>query len=275
MLTTSTTGSRPSRTRVRAAWRTGEALRPRAEITLELLELHTLGVDGGYTQQDVEEARCFTGWTVYKANEDGLFLFNPAEHDNGEASPRPGYLQRRPADGEMVLDILARHPSTAHFIAMKLARMLVATIRPSRSAAPHAYLRSDGSIAETLRSILISRVSRSALLPRQGQVAVEYAASAPCAPSARDRVAGMPRGSRGWVSRLRLAHSDTPPSRGNVVSPVRSNDQLRRGSPTTRSAVRDTEAASTRNQDAAVTTPGRSPQIGSPQFRDGKLSFRM
>ena len=51
----------------------------------ELMELHTLGVDGGYTQRDVQEvARCFTGWTIRKPNEEGLFYFNPAAHDNGE-----------------------------------------------------------------------------------------------------------------------------------------------------------------------------------------------
>src|SRR6266550_4359460 len=51
----------------------------------ELMELHTLGVDGGYTQKDVQEvARCFTGWTIRKPNEVGLFFFNPRTHDNGE-----------------------------------------------------------------------------------------------------------------------------------------------------------------------------------------------
>lgn len=131
----------------------------------ELMELHTLGVDGGYTQKDVQEvARCFTGWTIYKVNEDGLFMFNPAEHDNGEKwvlghrIPPNGGI----ADGEMVLDILAHHPSTAHFIALKLARMFVGDYPPEsvvrRGAA--AFLKSDGSIAETLRAILTSREFR-------------------------------------------------------------------------------------------------------------------
>ncbi len=128
----------------------------------ELLELHTMGVDGGYTQQDViEVARCFTGWTIYRVNDTGLFMFDPSRHDNGgkwvlgHRIPPGGGI----ADGEMVLDILARHPSTAHFIATKLARMLVSDNPPEavvrRAAA--VFLKSDGSIAETVRSILTSR----------------------------------------------------------------------------------------------------------------------
>ena len=100
----------------------------------ELMELHTLGVDGGYTQRDVQEvARCFTGWTIRKPNEEGLFVFNPAAHDNGE---KVVLGQRIPAgggiaDGERVLDILAHHPSTAHFIATKLARRFIGDDPPA------------------------------------------------------------------------------------------------------------------------------------------------
>jgi len=131
----------------------------------ELLELHTLGVDGGYTQEDVEEvARCFTGWTIYRVNDVGLFMFDPSQHDDGEKIvlghriPPGGGI----ADGEMVLDILARHPSTAGFIATKLARMLVSDDPPQsvvrRGAA--AFTKSNGSIAETVRAILQSRECR-------------------------------------------------------------------------------------------------------------------
>ncbi len=131
----------------------------------ELLELHTLGVDGGYTQEDVEEvARCFTGWTIYRVNDVGLFMFDPSQHDDGEKVvlghriPPGGGI----ADGEMVLDILARHPSTARFIATKLARMLVSDDPPQsvvRSGAA-AFTKSNGSIAETVRAILQSREFR-------------------------------------------------------------------------------------------------------------------
>jgi uncharacterized protein (DUF1800 family) len=91
----------------------------------ELMELHTMGVGGGYTQKDVQEvARCFTGWTIRKPGQEGTFMFNPSWHDNGEKTvlgqkiPAGGGI----ADAEKVLDILAKHPSTARFIATKLTR---------------------------------------------------------------------------------------------------------------------------------------------------------
>ncbi|PWT87736.1 MAG: hypothetical protein C5B55_14310 [Blastocatellia bacterium] len=127
----------------------------------ELMELHTLGVDGGYTQRDVMEvARCFTGWTIQKPDQEGLFLYRPGLHDNGEKTvlgqkifPGGGI-----GDGERVLDILASHPSTARFIATKLARRFISDEPPesviSRAAA--VFLKTDGSIRETLRSIITS-----------------------------------------------------------------------------------------------------------------------
>ena len=127
----------------------------------ELMELHTLGVDGGYTQKDVQEvARCFTGWTIRKPNEVGLFFFNPRTHDNGEKIvlghkiPAGGGI----SDGDKVLDILASHPSTANFIATKLARRFVSDDPPrsviNRAAA--TFLKTSGSIRETLRTIITS-----------------------------------------------------------------------------------------------------------------------
>ena len=127
----------------------------------ELMELHTLGVDGGYTQTDVQEiARCFTGWTIQKPNEQGLFLYRPGLHDDGEKVvlghrilPGGG-----PADGERVLDILATHPATARFIATKLARRFISDEPPQsvidRGAA--VFLKTDGSVRETLRAIVTS-----------------------------------------------------------------------------------------------------------------------
>ena len=133
----------------------------------ELMELHTLGVDGGYTQKDVQEvARAFTGWTIrnprgYLGGESsGTFDFNPRLHDDGEKVvlghkiPAGGGMK----DGEMVLDILARHPSTAKFIATKLARRFVAD-NPSPAlvdAVAAAYTKSDGDIATTLRAVFNS-----------------------------------------------------------------------------------------------------------------------
>ncbi|HEY0323568.1 MAG TPA: DUF1800 domain-containing protein [Pyrinomonadaceae bacterium] len=133
----------------------------------ELMELHTLGVEGGYTQKDVQEvARCFTGWTIRAPRgqggdpDAGQFFFNERLHDNGEKIvlgqkiPAGGGMK----DGLMVLDILARHPSTAKFLATKLARRFVMDNPTPELVAriSAAYTKSDGSIRETLRAIITS-----------------------------------------------------------------------------------------------------------------------
>ena len=127
----------------------------------ELMELHTLGVDGGYTQKDVQEvARCFTGWGIRKPNEDGLFVYNPNAHDNGEKTvlgvkiPAGGGI----SDGERMLDILAKSPATARFIATKMARRFLGDNPPVAvvDRAAKTFLSTDGSITETLRSIITS-----------------------------------------------------------------------------------------------------------------------
>jgi len=127
----------------------------------ELMELHTLGVDGGYTQKDVQEiARCFSGWTIEKPNGEGLFLYRPGLHDDGEKVVLGHKILSGGgiADGERVLDILATHPSTARFIATKLARRFISDDPPQsvidRAAA--VFLKTDGSIRETLRAIITS-----------------------------------------------------------------------------------------------------------------------
>jgi uncharacterized protein (DUF1800 family) len=145
----------------------------------ELMELHTLGVDGGYTQKDVQEvARCFTGWTIIdprgyrsaalqemsgRMNLDdraGQFYFNARLHDDGEKVvlghkiPAGGGIK----DGQMVLDILAHHPSTAKFIATKLARRFVSD-SPSDALITRvatAFTKSDGDLRETLRALFRS-----------------------------------------------------------------------------------------------------------------------
>ncbi len=100
----------------------------------ELLELHTMGVDKGYTQKDVTEvARCFTGWSITAPRVGGAFTFNPRVHDRGEKTvlghriPAGGGKE----DGLKVIDILMEHPSTAHFIATKLAQRFVADEPPA------------------------------------------------------------------------------------------------------------------------------------------------
>ena len=128
----------------------------------ELLELHTLGVDGGYTQQDViEVARALTGWTIRRAPAPSIFMFRREQHDTGTKVVLGHTLKsgRGIEDGEEVLDILARHPSTAHYISLKLARRLVSDEPPpalvDRAAA--TFLRTDGDIAEVVRTIVTSR----------------------------------------------------------------------------------------------------------------------
>ena len=92
----------------------------------EIMELHTLGVDGGYTQEDVQNvARCFTGWTINRQT--GEFIFRPRLHDNsakvvlGHQIPAGGGMQ----DGETVLDILCAEPACAHFISRELCLRFV------------------------------------------------------------------------------------------------------------------------------------------------------
>jgi uncharacterized protein (DUF1800 family) len=127
----------------------------------ELMELHTLGVDGGYTQKDVTEvARAFTGWTIANPRQGGSFTFDPRLHDPGEKIVlghriRAGGDER---DGQQVLDILATHPATARFIATKLARRFVSDTPPSalvdRAAA--RFRDTDGDLREVTRTIVTS-----------------------------------------------------------------------------------------------------------------------
>jgi uncharacterized protein (DUF1800 family) len=125
----------------------------------ELMELHTLGVDGGYTQKDViEVARALTGWSIDPRQ--GIFVFRPQMHDAGEKVVLGHKLPagRGIEDGEEVLDILAREPATAHFITTKLVRHFVSDSTPpalvNRCAA--VFTQTDGDIRETMRCIVTS-----------------------------------------------------------------------------------------------------------------------
>ena len=124
----------------------------------ELLELHTLGVDGGYTQKDViEVARAFTGWTI---DRDGTFRFVAALHDPGEKVVLGHKIKAGGGidDGERVLDIVASHPATAHHIAYQLAQRLVADEPPpalvDRAAA--RFETTGGDLREVVRTIVTS-----------------------------------------------------------------------------------------------------------------------
>ena len=128
----------------------------------ELLELHTLGVDGGYTQADVTEAaRCFTGWTIMQPERGGEFVFKQRMHDDGEKIflgvkiPAGGGM----SDGENVLDIVAHHPATAHFISKKLAMRFVADDPPAALVDRMAgtFRKTGGDLRAVMKTMLESR----------------------------------------------------------------------------------------------------------------------
>jgi uncharacterized protein (DUF1800 family) len=126
----------------------------------ELLELHTLGVDGGYTQQDViAVARCFTGWTLRAPNENAEFIFDQRIHDPAEKR----VLGKKIHSGQMrdardVLKLLVHHPSTAKFISLKLARHFVSDTPPPALVDRMAktFRKSDGDIRAVLWKMIDS-----------------------------------------------------------------------------------------------------------------------
>jgi uncharacterized protein (DUF1800 family) len=127
----------------------------------ELMELHTLGVDGGYTQQDViNVARAFTGWSINGPQQGGDFVYRPQVHDSRE---KVILGVKFPAghgedEGERVLDLLAAHPQTAHHIAFQLSQRFVADEPPAalvdRAAAK--FLETQGDLREVTRLIITS-----------------------------------------------------------------------------------------------------------------------
>ncbi|MEK6301759.1 MAG: DUF1800 domain-containing protein [Acidobacteriota bacterium] len=127
----------------------------------EIMELHTLGVEGGYTQKDVQEvARCFTGWTLDRPRRGTAFAFRDYMHDNGEKTvlgqkiPAGGGIK----DGERVIDILAHQPATAKFISTKLVRRFVGDTPPQSlvDRVASVYQKTDGDIREMMRTIIAS-----------------------------------------------------------------------------------------------------------------------
>ncbi|MEZ4591614.1 MAG: DUF1800 domain-containing protein [Chloroflexota bacterium] len=139
-----------------------EKSHPNENYARELLELHTLGVDGGYSQQDVQQvARILTGWTVAKRGRlRGQFMFDDEKHDFG-AKQVLGHTfpaGRGAAEVADLLDLLASQPATAHFLATKLVRRFVADEPPADlvSQVADAYLQSGGEIKPMLRTIFLS-----------------------------------------------------------------------------------------------------------------------
>ena len=126
----------------------------------ELMELHTLGVDGGYTQKDVTEvARCFTGWTIDRPRISPQFKFDDRLHD-----PDPKIVLGKKIhaggmrDGEEVIDLLAHSPSTAKFISTELARRFVSDNPPPALVAhmSQTFLSSSGDIRSVMRAMIYS-----------------------------------------------------------------------------------------------------------------------
>lgn len=126
----------------------------------ELMELHTLGVDGGYTQQDVTEvARVLTGWTIERPREGGEFKFESRMHEPGTKTILGHKIKEHgEQEGREVLHILAHHPSTAKFISKKLATRFVSdTPSPELvNRMAETFLKKDGDIREVLRTMFHS-----------------------------------------------------------------------------------------------------------------------
>jgi len=128
----------------------------------ELMELHTLGVNGGYTQQDVTEvARCFTGWTILEPRKGGGFFYNDKLHDQGEKVVLGHVITAGGGmeDGEKVLDILAAHPSTARFVSRELAQRFIADDPPEAvvKVMAQTFLATGGDIREVMKTMLNSK----------------------------------------------------------------------------------------------------------------------
>ncbi len=149
----------------------------------ELMELHTLGVDGGYTQNDVTQvARVFTGWTIQPLDQGWGFMFDPKRHDPGpkqvlgKSIPENGINE-----GLQVLDMLSKSPATANFISTKLARRFVSDDPPPALVKKMAttFLDSGGDIKEVLRAMFRSKEFWSvAVYRKKVKTPLEFVASA-------------------------------------------------------------------------------------------------
>lgn len=146
-----------------------EKSHPNENYARELMELHTLGVDGGYTQNDVMElARCLTGWSVKERFWRGQFTFRPEMHDDGHKEVMG--LQIAPsgqAEAELVVEMLASHEHTARFITRKLAHRFLGDDPPADvvQSATDTFRRTGGDIKSVIRVLLLD-----GLAPRQKQL---------------------------------------------------------------------------------------------------------
>jgi hypothetical protein len=136
-----------------------EKSHPNENYARELMELHTLSVNGGYSQKDVMElARCLTGWNVKEHFWLGDFVFKEDLHDTGEKNVLGLSIQPSgQAEAEQVIEMLVKHPSTAKFICTKLARRFIADNPPEQliEKAAQTFLSTNGDIKSVLRVILL------------------------------------------------------------------------------------------------------------------------
>ncbi len=149
----------------------------------ELMELHTLGVNGGYTQKDVTEvAKVFTGWTMEKPGEGGAFVFNDRRHEPGSKQVLGRTINEAgESEGEEVLHILSTSPATAHFLSLELAERFVSDTPPvalvDRMA--QTFLKSQGDMRQVLRAMVHSpEFFAPASVHAKLKTPLEYVASA-------------------------------------------------------------------------------------------------
>jgi len=143
--------------------------KPNENYARELLELHTLGVDGGYSQHDVMDvARCLTGWTVrsQEAFRNGVVEFKEAGHDGAEKRALGQTIPSGLGEGDLdeVLRLVTGHPATAHHIAKKLCQRFIRDDAPSDAvdAAARAFQQTNGDIKITLRTLFATEAFKTA-----------------------------------------------------------------------------------------------------------------
>jgi len=199
-------GARPDRGALAGRRRRAMVLEERRPTGLnenyarELMELHTLGVDGGYTQKDVTEvARILTGWSVARPAQGSGFVYNGWAHDRGEKTVLGAEFPSGHGkdEGMRLLGMLAAHPSTAHYISGKLCARFVSDAPPDGCVdnAVGAWKRSGGELREILRAIFHSpdfwaQANRSAKVKSPLEFVVSAVRAVGGAPDTTPRLAG-------------------------------------------------------------------------------------
>ncbi len=258
-------------------------------LARELMELHTLGVDGGYSQTDVQElARIITGAGVYNvqmqdknlkaagATRRGLFLFDPRRHDFGtkmflgQVFPAGQGLD----EIDRALHLLATHPATAHHIAFKLARQYLADDPPQAlvNAMSAAYLKSGGKISATLQPLLASPEFAASLQhPAKFKDPLSYMLSA-----TRAACAGEPIGNANFLANTARDMGEAPfmqttpngygATEADWLSPVSmaQRTRLAQGLATGRAPVVAAPVTSSAPNDSGVMAPNPAGNMSPP-----------